>query len=43
MMSSSFVIPAEAGTHLPPYLLPQGSEMDPRLRGNDGICGGHLA
>jgi len=33
--TSSFVIPAKAGTHLPTSPLTQGEEMDSRLRGND--------
>ena len=35
----SFVIPAKAGIHLPRHPLPQGSEMDSRLRGNDRFQG----
>jgi hypothetical protein len=35
-MHEAPVIPAKAGTHLPPHPQSKGPEMDSRLRGNDG-------
>jgi flagellar P-ring protein precursor FlgI len=37
LKAPTFVIPAKAGTHLPPSPLPQRQQMDPRLRGDDEI------
>jgi hypothetical protein len=35
IFAASFVIPAQAGIHLPCQPLLQWREMDPRLRGDD--------
>ncbi|WP_156358282.1 hypothetical protein [Sphingobium sp. Leaf26] len=37
MASPLFVIAAQAAIHLPPDPQSQGWEMDPRLRGDDGV------
>jgi hypothetical protein len=37
MSHPTFVIPAQAGTHLPTLRLAMGPEMGPRLRGGDEV------